>query len=533
MRWLFKKKVDSNIVNNETQNINNDNKIVVENNEELTDKKDIQEMKKNCEQQIGNIQIKKKYMLPSLNLLKTYKKDINIQNELLNNIVIIENTLSSFKINAKVIEVNIGSRYTNYELELNSGTKYNSVSTLHKEIALALIIDRVIISPSKKNKNTVSIAVPNRKLNILGLKETLILCEKKLDNNELSIVLGEDIHGKIVSADIREMPNLLISGSTGSGKSVCVNVIICSILMRARPDEVKLVMVDSKVVDLSVYNGLPHLLCPVVTDPKKASVVLSKMVMETEKRYQVFSDSHTKNIEEYNEYVEDWNNKHPDDQKERMPFIVIIIDELADLKITPSEDIEESISIIAQLARNVGVHLIITTQRPSSDIITNSIKSNIPARIALSVPSSLDSRIILDENGAEDLCGGGEMLVKIKKGEPTIRVQGCYISNEEINKIVCHCISQTEPIYDEKEIHDKSIVNHDDNLDYEYDDPLYNEIVEFVVSSQKASASLLQRKFKLGYNRAARIIDLLEERGIIGPQNGSKPREVLVRLKND
>ena len=352
----------------------------------------------------------------------------------------------------------------------------------------------------------------------------------------LRVPLGKSIMGDVETCDVNKMPHLLIAGTTGSGKSVCVNGIICSILMRAKPDEVKLVMVDPKVVELSVYNGIPHLMCPVVSDPKKAAVALSKMVMEMERRYQTFSDSKTKNIEGYNDYVEKYNQSHPGDELEKMPYIVIIIDELADLMMVAAKEVEDSILRITQKARAAGMHLIVATQRPSTEVITGLIKANIPSRIAFSVGSGIDSRTILDQTGAENLLGKGDMLyLPIGINSPQ-RIQGSYITDDEIKRIIDFVTNQQEADYDdvmmnleapteEKQEKTKSV-----EIEEDEDDPLYNEIVEFVISTQKASASLLQRKFKLGYNRAARIIDLLEERGIIGPQNGSKPREVLVTL---
>lgn len=344
--------------------------------------------------------------------------------------------------------------------------------------------------------------------------------------------------GDIGVCEINKMPHMLIAGTTGSGKSVCVNGIICSILMRAKPSEVKLVMVDPKVVELSVYNGIPHLLRPVVTEPKQAAIALQKMVEEMERRYQVFSDSKTKNIEGYNEYVEKWNKEHKNEEyeKEKLPYIVVIIDELADLMMVAAKEVEDSILRITQKARAAGIHLIVLTQRPSTEVITGLIKANIPSRIAFTVGSGIDSRTILDQTGAENLLGKGDMLfLPIGMNSP-IRIQGSFISDDEIKRIIDHTISQQKAQYDDAMMNleatpDKSASQIEDmKQKEEYDDPLYNEIVEFVISTQKASASLLQRRFKLGYNRAARIVDLLEERGIIGPPNGSKPREVLVQL---
>ena len=308
--------------------------------------------------------------------------------------------------------------------------------------------------------------------------------------------------------------------------------------MRAKPSEVKLVMVDPKVVELSVYNGIPHLLRPVVTEPKQAAIALQRMVEEMERRYQVFSDSKTKNIEGYNEYVEKWNKEHKNEEyeKEKLPYIVVIIDELADLMMVAAKEVEDSILRITQKARAAGIHLIVATQRPSTEVITGLIKANIPSRIAFTVGSGIDSRTILDQTGAENLLGKGDMLfLPIGMNSP-IRIQGSFISDDEIKRIIDHTISQQKAQYDDAMMNlettpDKSASQIEDmKQKEEYDDPLYNEIVEFVISTQKASASLLQRRFKLGYNRAARIVDLLEERGIIGPPNGSKPREVLVQL---
>ena len=345
--------------------------------------------------------------------------------------------------------------------------------------------------------------------------------------------------GDIGVCEINKMPHLLIAGTTGSGKSVCVNGIICSILMRARPDEVKLVMVDPKVVELSVYNGIPHLLCPVVSDPKKAAVALAKMVNEMERRYETFSESKTKNIESYNAYIDKWNSEHKEEdaKKARMPYIVVIIDELADLMMVAAKEVEDSILRITQKARAAGIHLIVATQRPSTEVITGLIKANIPSRISFAVGSGIDSRTILDQTGAEKLLGRGDMLfLPIGSNSPT-RIQGSFITDDEIKRLIDFTVEQQKAQYDESLLHLESIENNDKGAsavggveDVDDDDPLYKEVVEFVVQTQKASASLLQRKFKLGYNRAARIVDLLEERGIIGPANGSKPREVLVQL---
>ena len=365
------------------------------------------------------------------------------------------------------------------------------------------------------------------------------LVSEKSDN-KLLVALGKDILSKPKYCEINKTPHLLVAGATGSGKSVCINCILASILMRAKPDEVKLLLVDPKKVELSIFNGVPHLLAPVVTDPKKASVALAKIVKEMEDRYDLFEEKKVKNIGSYNEMIEKKNKTLPEDSKlKKMPYIVVIVDELADLMLVASKEVEDSIMRITQMARAAGIHLIIATQRPSTDVITGVIKANIPSRISFAVSSGIDSRTILDMTGAEKLLGRGDMLF-LPMGESTpTRIQGAWITEEEVDRIVKYTISQQTAMYDEKMMNLNSPVESTGKIDAntevkeEYDDPLYDEIVEFVITSGKASASLLQRRFKLGYNRAARIVDLLEERGIIGPQNGSKPREVLVKLQDN
>lgn len=481
------------------------------------------------------------YQLPSLELLdKPKKKNKTTDNSIIEkNITTLEKVLEDFKIKGKVVEVHVGPTVVQYELEIASGTRVNKITSINREISLALAKKDVRIEAPIPGKNTVGIEFANDTPSPVSFYE--IISSKKMVNapdKKLMVPLGKSIMGDIGVCEINKMPHMLIAGTTGSGKSVCVNGIICSILMRAKPSEVKLVMVDPKVVELSVYNGIPHLLRPVVTEPKQAAIALQKMVEEMERRYQVFSDSKTKNIEGYNEYVEKWNKEHKNEEyeKEKLPYIVVIIDELADLMMVAAKEVEDSILRITQKARAAGIHLIVATQRPSTEVITGLIKANIPSRIAFTVGSGIDSRTILDQTGAENLLGKGDMLfLPIGMNSP-IRIQGSFISDDEIKRIIDHTISQQKAQYDDAMMNleatpDKSASQIEDmKQKEEYDDPLYNEIVEFVISTQKASASLLQRRFKLGYNRAARIVDLLEERGIIGPPNGSKPREVLVQL---
>lgn len=507
-------------------------------------KKDINET--NAEETLKEVRVSsnKDYMLPSLDLLDRPKKKAKgtDQSVIEKNIVVLEQVLKDFKIIGKVVEVHIGPSVVQYELEIASGTRVNKITSINREISLALAKKDVRIEAPIPGKNTVGIEFANDTPTPVSFYE--IISSRKMQSamdKKLMVPLGKSIMGDIGVCEVNKMPHLLIAGTTGSGKSVCVNGIICSILMRAKPDEVKLVMVDPKVVELSVYNGIPHLLRPVVTDPKQAAIALKKMVDEMERRYNVFSDSKTKNIEGYNDYVEKENKKISDEELkiEKMPYIVIIIDELADLMMVAAKDVEDSILRITQKARAAGMHLIVATQRPSTEVITGLIKANIPSRIAFSVGSGIDSRTILDQTGAEQLLGKGDMLfLPIGMNSP-LRIQGSFITDDEIKRIIDYTISQQQAQYDdnmmklEVEEEQSKLSDGGSEVQDDQDDPLYNEIVEFVVSTQKASASLLQRRFKLGYNRAARIIDLLEERGIIGPANGSKPREVLIQLDRE
>lgn len=480
------------------------------------------------------------YKLPPLDLLNKPKNNNNsMDNAAIEaNIVKLEEVLKSFNVIAKVVEVHIGPTVAQYELEIASGTRVNKITTLSREIALALSKKDVRIEAPIPGKSTVGVEFANDKPTSVSFYE--IMNSKVMQQNQdkkLMVPLGKSIMGDIGVCEINKMPHMLIAGTTGSGKSVCVNGIICSILMRAKPDEVKLAMVDPKVVELSVYNGVPHLMCPVVSDPKKAAVLLAKMVAEMEHRYQQFSESGTKKIEGYNEYVEKWNKKNPDVQKKKMPYIVIIIDELSDLMMVAAKEVEDSILRITQKARAAGIHLIVATQRPSTEVITGLIKANIPSRIAFAVGSGIDSRTILDQVGAEKLLGKGDMFfLPIGMNSP-IRIQGSFITDDEIQKIIDYTVEQQKASYEDtfmnlekEESKDTGLVD-GDPVEVDSEDSLYDEIVNFVIKNQKASASLLQRKFKIGYNKAASMMDELEENGIIGPPTGnSKPREVLVQF---
>lgn len=478
------------------------------------------------------------YKLPPISLLNIPKKVNTKANEenISSNIKLLEQVLTDFDIHGKVVAAHVGPTVTQYELELKSGTKVNKILSLNKEIALALAAKDVRIQAPIPGKSTIGIDIPNKITTPVSLREVLASVSKDKEDSKLLAVLGKDIMGNPRWMEVNKTPHLLIAGATGSGKSVCVNSIITSILMRAKPDEVKLVMIDPKKVELSMYNGAPHLLAPVVNDPKKASIVLKKIVEEMEHRYDLLSESGTKNIEGYNRLMEK-KIESGDVSAKKLPYIVVLIDELADLMLVAAKEVEDSIMRITQMARAAGIHLIVATQRPSTDVITGVVKANIPSRIAFTVSSSIDSRTILDMTGAEKLIGKGDMLF-LPMGESTpTRIQGAFVSEEEVQRVVDYTIKQQKAKYDENFTNltsaQASSSSSYDSKDDQYDDPLYNEVVDFVIKSGKTSASLLQRKYRLGYNRAARMIDLLEERGIVGPPNGSKPREVLVKYDNN
>ena len=468
---------------------------------------------------------------PSANKAAATKANKEVINQ---NAASIEKVTRDFGVEVKVATAHIGPSVTQYELEVKSGTRLSKITALNKEIALDLGAKDVRIQAPIPGKKTVGIELPNKTTTPVFVREILAAVPKDKEDKKLLVALGKSIMGESIFCEIDKTPHLLVAGSTGSGKSVCINSMITSILMRTKPDEVKLVLVDPKKVELSMYNGVPHLLTPVVTDPKKANIVLQKIVKIMEDRYDLFEGSGTKNIAGYNAYVEKKNEKlDEDEQIQKLPYIVVIIDELADLMLVAAKEVEDSIMRITQMARAAGIHLIVATQRPSTDVITGVVKANIPSRISFAVSSSIDSRTILDMSGAEKLLGKGDMLFLPQGENIPIRVQGTFISDEEIKKVVDYTISQQKAMYDKSltlSDEDRGATTMLDNSD-DHEEPLYNEIREFVITQGKASASLLQRRFRLGYNRAARCIDLLEERGIIGPSNGSKPREVLVKLE--
>lgn len=478
------------------------------------------------------------YKLPPISLLDEpgRNKKVNSTEFIRSNKECLERVLNDFQISGKVVEIHVGPTITQYEVVVPTGTKLSRISSINKEIALALAAKDVRIEAPIPGKSTIGVEIPNQEVTPVKIKEIINNANPEKIKKGLLVALGKDITGATQNVDLTTMPHLLIAGSTGSGKSVCVNSIIVSLLMRYQPDEVKLVLVDPKQVELSNYNGVPHLLCPVVTDPKRASLVLQKVVSEMDRRYRVLAEKGAKKISDYNKIIEQENAKHPENPSPKMNYMVVIVDEMADLMIVARKEVEDSIMRITQLARAAGIHLIVATQRPSTDVITGVIKTNIPSRIAFSVASYIDSRTILDSPGAEKLLGKGDMLYLPMGANNPTRIQGCFVSDEEIGRIIDYVSKQQAASYDESltnaRAEDNHMAGHETSND-DSDDPLYDEIVEFAISTGKISASLLQRRFRLGYNRAARIVDLLEERGIIGPQNGSKPREVLVKLKEE
>ena len=477
----------------------------------------------------------KNYHLPPLSLLHNVvnKKQGENKNHAVESAERLTAVLNEFGVHASINNISIGPSITKYELKLETGTRVNKIMSLQDDIKLALAAKDIRIEAPIPGKPAVGVEIPNLVSSMVSFKEVFKNIPDKYKDNKLVVPLGKDVNGQVIYAELNKMPHLLIAGATGSGKSVCVNTIISSILMRAKPDEVKLILVDPKKVELSNYNGVPHLLAPVVTDPKKAAATLRETVSEMERRYDLFAGANVRKIETYNQYVEKKNQENDaEHQLEKLPYIVVILDEVADLMMVASKDVEDCIMRIAQLARAAGIHLIVATQRPSTDIITGVIKANIPSRIAFAVSSSIDSRPILDCTGAEKLLGKGDMLFLPMGLNSPIRVQGAYVDDSEVEAITYYTTKQQEASYDERYTNVKPISAVAASKE-EQEDEEYEMCRAFVIQAQKASTSLLQRQFRIGYNEAARIIDQLEADGIIGPQIGSKPREVYVRGYNE
>lgn len=440
----------------------------------------------------------------------------------------LQKTLYSFGVSAKVENVSVGPAITRYELKPAEGVRVSKIANLADDIALNLAAKTIRIEAPIPGKQAVGIEVPNEESEMVHIREILETDAFTNSKSKLAFALGKDVSGEAVVADIAKMPHVMIAGATGSGKSVCINTLISSIIYKAKPSEVKLVMVDPKIVELSVYNGIPHLLIPVVTDPKKAAGALAWAVQEMENRYTMFASKGVRDLKGYNEAVEQKG------ELGKLPHIVIIIDELADLMMVAKGDVEDAICRLAQKARAAGMHLVIATQRPSVDVITGLIKANIPSRIAFAVSSQVDSRTILDQVGAEKLLGKGDMLFFPTGAPKPTRIQGSFISDKEVEKIVNFVKANGEASYNEDIIESIEKANSTDkeieegSLDDDETDPLLAEAIEVVIETGQASTSFIQRKFKVGYARAGRIIDQMEERGVISGYQGSKPREVLM-----
>ncbi len=443
-------------------------------------------------------------------------------------------TLKSFGVETRIVDISRGPTVTRYELQPCAGVKISRITALADDIALNLAAGNVRIEAPIPNKAAVGIEVPNKEKNAVTIREILEAPEFMSAKSKLTVALGKDISGNIITTDISKMPHGLIAGATGSGKSVCTNSIIISLLYKNSPDELKLLLIDPKTVEFEPYNGIPHLLVPVVTDPRKAAGALGWAVTEMEKRYKMLSDRKVRNIEEYNRFVETLSDD-PENEVEKMPYIVIMIDEFADLMQTASKEVEDSIARIAAKARAAGIHLLLATQRPSVDVITGVIKANIPTRIALTTSSQIDSRTIIDSAGAEKLLGRGDMLFSPVGTSKPQRLQGCFVSNEEIKNVVDFIKGDKAANYDDDvmfEIERQAAIEKKQKTGLAEDgpdeDPMIKEAIRVVVENGLASTSLLQRKLKLGYARAARIVDEMEARGVVGPYEGSKPRKVLI-----
>ena len=510
-----------------TQNIKKEEQPVISIKEviEVDNDKIDEIIEKSVETNVENVD----YQLPSMSLL-SLPPDYDQSNEysvIQANAKKLEQTFLSFGVKARVTQVHLGPAVTKYEVMPDVGVKVSKIVNLQDDLALALAAKDIRMEAPIPGKSAIGIEVPNSEIAMVTLREVLEAKENNKPDSKLLIGFGRDITGQAILAELNKMPHLLVAGSTGSGKSVCINGIIISILMRAAPHEVKMMLIDPKMVELNVYNGIPHLLAPVVTDARKASQALQKVVSEMERRYDLFSHTGTRNIKGYNQHVEQFNidndEKHP-----KLPYIVVIIDELADLMMVASHDVEDCITRLAQMARAAGIHLIIATQRPSVDVITGVIKANIPSRIAFAVSSAIDSRTILDMGGAERLLGRGDMLFLPAGSSKPVRVQGSFLSDEEVESVVDFVIEQQKAQYDEAMIP----TDEPEKSFEEATDDLYDEAVQLVIEMQTASVSMLQRRFRIGYSRAARIVDQMESRGVVGPPDGSRPRQVLIDKTN-
>ena len=460
------------------------------------------------------------YQLPDLDLLNRALRTSVVRGsrEEKDNIRTLEETLANFGVRAKVVEVTRGPTCTRYEMHLSPGTKVSKVTGLSNDLAMSLASEGVRIEAPIPGKAAIGIEVPNKARGSVFLRDVVESTEFNASTSPLTVALGKDIEGTTIIADLTQMPHLLIAGATGAGKSVCINTIISSVLYKAKPSEVKMMLIDPKVVELSLYNGIPHLIAPVLNHPKKAAHALKWATGEMEKRYALFAKAGVRDILRYNERALERNLDH-------MPYLLIVIDELADLMMVARADVEDAICRLAQMARAAGLHLVIGTQRPSTDVITGLIKANIPSRLSFTVSSATDSRVILDMSGAEKLLGRGDMLYLPVGQSKAKRVQGAFVSNREIEKIVDHVSAQAEAVYAPGLAALDDVDNSVPEGGSEQDDR-FLDAVRVIVETGQASVSMLQRRMRLGYTRAARIVDQMEEAGIVGPSDGSRPRQI-------
>ena len=482
-----------------------------------------------------------KYVYPPIDLLKagTGKKSANTERQLRETANKLQQTLKTFGVNVTVTNISCGPAVTRYEIQPEMGVKVSKIVGLADDIKLNLAAADIRIEAPIPGKAAVGIEVPNKENVMVAFRDLIDSKEFKESKSKISFAVGKDISGKTKVADIAKMPHLLIAGATGSGKSVCINTIIMSILYKADPNEVKLLMIDPKVVELSVYNGIPHLMIPVVTDPKKAAGALNWAVAEMTERYEKFAEANVREINGYNAKVDSIEVPEDQERPQKMPQIVIIVDELADLMMVASNDVEQAICRLAQLARAAGIHLVIATQRPSVNVITGLIKANMPSRIAFAVTSGVDSRTILDMNGAEKLLGKGDMLFDPQGSPKPVRVQGAFVSDEEVSAVVEFITQNNAPAQYSDHVQKKmedlqssgssgSVAISDNDVADDGKDSYFSEAAKIIVDKEKASIGMLQRYLKVGFNRAARIMDQLEEAGIVGPEEGTKPRKVLM-----
>lgn len=489
---------------------------------EISKIEEVRQSTNQIEQSIKNEKAESGFILPPLSLLKTEKTQNSLsKEEIVNSAQSIESRFSEFGINGKVKEVHPGPVVTMYEFEPASGIKLSRILTLSDELSLSLKAQSIRIYPIP-GRSTIGIEVPNKKREIVRLGEILASEKFQQSSSPLTLALGKDIYGNPVTADLSKMPHLLVAGATGSGKSVCLNTMILSLLYKSTPEKLRLLLIDPKLLELSIYEEIPHLISPVITDPKEASDALKKVIVEMERRYKLFASRGFRNIDTFNQSV---------DIEERVPYLVVFIDEFADLMFTAPSEVEHSVTRIAQMARAAGIHLVVATQRPSVDVITGIIKANFPARIAFQVTSRVDSRTILDTQGAEKLLGMGDMLFMVS-GVKIIRVHGAYVGEDEVKAVTEFLRKQGKPDYRVFEsIEIPAEAKEKDRANGTERDELYEQVIEYATQTGEISISLIQRKFKIGYNRAARIMDLLEQDGLVGPpQAAGKPRKFIGRV---